>query len=257
MSWSAKRRLIIILLVLLVAGGVGGAYYYFFVRIPVSCSDNIQNQGELGVDCGGPCAKVCESEALPLSVEWVRPFKISPGKYDAAALVVNRNTNFGILKFNYKLTLYDNNNVHVAERSGSIFLNPNEKALVFESGLDTGQRDAVRAFIEYDKAEVSANWVRTGDLSGKPKLSVAMEKVTEGATPTVSADIINDNPVDVGNINVSVVVYDADDNAMAVSTTFIDVLPRNQTQSVVFTWPAPFNSKSKRVDIFPRVNNMI
>lgn len=39
------------------------------VYVKPSCSDGIQNQGELGVDCGGPCLKCESSEITEKAIE--------------------------------------------------------------------------------------------------------------------------------------------------------------------------------------------
>ena len=254
MSWSAKRQLFIIFLLCLFFGSIFGVYYYFNIRVPVSCTDTKQNQGELDVDCGGPCVNICESEILPLTVEWARSFKISNGKYDAAAVIVNRNNYLGISKFKYRLSLYDSRNVHVAEKDGEIFINPNEKVVIFESSIDTGEREATRAILEYNEEKLLQGWVRVGDLSLKPRISVGNEKLTEGARPSLSAEITNDSPSDIRNIDVSAVVYDENNNAMAVSSTFVSILSRGETQTVTFTWPEPFKNKPKTKDILPRID---
>ncbi|KKQ81410.1 MAG: hypothetical protein UT05_C0017G0003 [Parcubacteria group bacterium GW2011_GWF2_38_76] len=231
-----------------------GIYYYFFLKTPISCSDGKKNQGELDIDCGGPCSEICESEILPLSVEWVRPFKLLNGKYDVAAMVVNRNTTFGIPSFNYKFSVFDDKNVNVTDKNGSVFINPNEKVLLFISGLDSGQRSVSKAFLEYNKDKKEEGWLRVGDISDKPRLSVENEKVVEGNTPRLYADIINSSPYDLRNIEVSAIVYDEQDNAMAVSRTMIDFLIKDSREQVVFTWPSPFNFKWKRIDILPRID---
>ena len=254
MSWALKRQIFIIFLLSLFFGSIFGVYYYYNIRVPVSCTDSKQNQGELGIDCGGPCVNICESEIIPLSVEWVRPFKVAEGSYDAGAMIVNRNSYLGIPKFKYRLSLFDSKNVHVSEREGEIFINPNEKVLLFVSGLDTGEREATRAILEFQEDKLLQGWKRSEDISKKPKLSVGNEKTTEGEKPSLSAEITNSSPYDVKDINVSAVVYDEKNNAIAVSSTFISDLLKDSTETVYFTWPRAFSDKPKRVDIFPRID---
>ncbi|MEI6297008.1 MAG: hypothetical protein WCO84_05190 [bacterium] len=254
MSWRLRRQLFIVFILCLFFGSLVGLYYYFNVRVPISCTDGIKNQGEIDVDCGGPCVKICASEVKDLSVEWVRPFKISDGKYDVAAMMVNRNNLFGISKFNYRFTLFDDKNVHVAEKTGTIFINPNEKVLITESGLDTGKRVVSRAFLEYSEDRLEQGWVRTEETSDKPKLLVGNEKVTAGPNPKISAEITNDSPYDISNINVAIAVYDKDGNAIAVSSTYLDRINKGTTENIVFTWPEAFSSEWKSYDILPRAD---
>lgn len=254
MSWSARRQLLIIFILLFVFGGGTFSYYYFFVKTPASCFDGRQNQGESGIDCGGPCSAICESEVIPLSVEWTRPFKLQDGKYDVAAMVENRNISFGISKFAFTFSTFDENNVHITDKSGTVFINPNEKVLIFTSELDSGKRSVARAFLEFSDNIKEQGWARVGDISEKPRLSVENERVVEGDTPRLYADILNSSPYDIKNIEVSAVVYDENDNAIAASKTLVNILAQGSKQPVVFTWPAPFSAKWKRVDILPRID---
>lgn len=256
MSWSAKRQLFIIILLCLFIGIIGGVYYFLEIRVPISCTDGKKNQSELGVDCGGPCEAVCEEEIIDLSVEWVRPFKVVNGKYDVAALVVNKNNNLGIPKFKYRFSLFDSGGVHVSESEGEIFINPNEKAVVFVSGLNTGERDATKAIFEFENDKTRQGWKRIISSPSNIKLSVDNKKITEGPNPSLSAEIINSSPYDAKDINISTVVYDANGNAMAVSSTYISSLLKNSSQVIVFTWPEPFKNVPKSSDVLPRINNI-
>jgi len=254
MSWGSKRQLLIIFSFIIILGIGLGVYYFLLVRIPTGCTDKVQNEGELGIDCGGPCDKICSNEIIPLSVEWKRVFKTNDGKYDAAALVVNKNNFLGIPAVGYMFSLKDSRGVFVTEKSGSIFINPNEKVLIFETGFSSGNRIVSKAEFEFDKEKDKQGWVRVKDTSEKPKLTVEDEAVTESDNPKISANIVNNSPYDIYDIAVPVIVYDEEDNAMAVSSTYIKVLPKDSSYNVQFTWPSPFKSKYKRIDILPRVN---
>lgn len=254
MSWNTKRQLFIIFLLLSLFGGLFAVYYFFNIRVPVSCTDGKQNQGELDVDCGGPCQEVCEKEILPLVVEWTRPFKLQNGKFDVAAMVVNRNNFLGIPKFNYKFSLFDDRNIYISEKEGSVFINPSEKVLVFVSGIDSGKRSVTRAFLEYSDKKTEQGWQRIGDTSDRPKLSVENENLIEGDMPRLYADIVNSSPYDIRDVDIAAVVYDENDNAMAASKTVISNLSKDTREQVVFTWPEPFPSVGKRVDILPRID---
>lgn len=254
MSWSTKRQLFIVFLITLLFGAIFGVYYYFLIRVPVSCVDGLQNQDELGVDCGGPCEAICDSEIQDLSIEWVRPFKVSEGVYSVAAKVTNRNRLLGIKNFSYRFALYDDKDVFVSEKNGSIFINPNEKIIIFESNIRTGNRNVKRAFLEYSKNKGDQGWVRVKDLSSAPKLSVGNIVVEDVGKPRISAEIINSSPFPVGEVNVTVAIYDKSGNAMAVSSTFIDNMGRDSTETVNFTWPLPFPAEYGEKDILPRIN---
>jgi len=53
-SWRSQRRIGAILVVFTFFGIFGAVSYWRFKALP-TCSDNIKNQDELAVDCGGSC----------------------------------------------------------------------------------------------------------------------------------------------------------------------------------------------------------
>ena len=66
-SWRARHRLITVLSIVAVIAGVFFAGYALF-RAEPSCSDNLKNQNELGVDCGGGCERVCREEVVEMQI---------------------------------------------------------------------------------------------------------------------------------------------------------------------------------------------
>jgi len=231
---------------------IAGVMFFAF-RTPPSCFDKVQNQDELGVDCGGSCSAVCQSEVIPLVKRWQRFFKMGEGRYDVVAWIDNPNINFGISKFKYRLALYDEKNVFIAERLGEVFLNPNEEKVIFEAEVETGNRVPKKAFLTEYKPEEQV-WERITPDPKRPVLRVGNKNLKEGASPKISADIINDSPRDAEGVNVVVVAYDESGNAIAASATNIDVISKNSTEIAFFSWPASFGAKVANYDIFPRVN---
>ncbi len=250
LPWSLKRQLIYLFLVFSLFVALLVAGYFVFIRKAPSCGDGIQNQDELGVDCGGGCGAVCKSEILMPIKKWSRVFKVKDGLYDTATLIENPNNTLGVKSFRYNFKLHDKNGILITDRIGQVFLNPNEKMVIFESGIDTGKRLAERAFIEFDKNQ---DWIRLENVE-RPKIISQNTTVVAGNMPRVFAEIKNTSLFDVSNINVVVVIYDDDDNAIGISSTFINYLAKDSVQDVTFTWPGPFPGQPKTVEIFPRVN---
>ncbi|MEK9179526.1 MAG: hypothetical protein AAB893_03605, partial [Patescibacteria group bacterium] len=148
-SWSVKRQATYLAIVLAFFGVIFVLVYLVFLRRPASCTDGLQNQTELGVDCGGVCEKVCAVEVSPLIKEWARLFKIGEGKYDVAALIQNPNFNLGLKRLDYTFKIYDRDNLFITEKSGSVFVNARDKFVIFETNLDTGKRIPINAIVEF------------------------------------------------------------------------------------------------------------
>ena len=85
LSWGAKRKILIALVVCAIAAA--GIFWYVAHSVyrPPSCTDGKKNQGEAGVDCGGPCARLCKVVSLPPIVHWQRAFPVTESVYNVVA----------------------------------------------------------------------------------------------------------------------------------------------------------------------------
>ncbi|MBT3356374.1 hypothetical protein HN784_01315 [bacterium] len=113
---SRKRaRLIFAYLGLFVV--VGGSLF-LIVRSTPSCEDGRRNQGEVDVDCGGPCKPCTELITLePIKIdryEWVYSYD---NNYDFVGVMKNPNNKYGASEFKYR--------VNVETQNGEKFVQPN------------------------------------------------------------------------------------------------------------------------------------
>jgi hypothetical protein len=250
MDWGTRRKIMIIGTVFAVALAALGVFYFLFLKPAPSCSDKVQNQGELGVDCGGPCAAVCPGEATDLVVFWSRAFKVTDGIYDAAALVENPNINFGLKNLPYSFKIYDENNLLITERKGNTFSNPKERFVIFESRIDTGQRIPARATLELGEEQ----WTRIASPQSKINLELQNKVFTPEPRPYLTADLSNPSPFDAPNVEAVAVISDSSGNVIGVSGTYIERLGKGETKKLTFTWPNLFQTTPSQIDIFYRLN---
>lgn len=249
-TWASTRKaaytLGVIMFFIIIAIAV---YFLQYYKSP-TCTDEKQNQDEEGVDCGGSCAIVCPTSIANPIVFWSRVFPVSHGLYNAVAYVENPNANLGVTQVIYRFRLYDEKNVLVAERVGKAFIAPNERFAILEPRINTGERIPKRAFFEFIKF---SDWTKLG--KDMPKMLVRGEKFSNIDTaPRVDATLQNGTIVDISDINVVAIVYDKNDNAIAVSATKVDKLKADSSYDLVFTWDVPFPSTPSRVEVIPRVD---
>jgi len=214
-----------------------------------TCFDNKQNQDEKGVDCGGVCVKACASQVRELKIYWARPLKVALGWYDLSALVENLNQNLGAREVNYTFSLYDTNNVLITKRTGTTYVNPGEKFAIFESRIETGAREAQKAFLEFSSPLV---WEKAVTM---PK-NIYLEKrdFVNTPKPELHYTVTNGGLKQVKNLQITVVLSDINGNSFAVSATKIDSLEPNAKQEIYFTWPTPFVENPTYVDTYWRLN---
>jgi hypothetical protein len=249
LSWNRRRQLAYLLGVIIFIVTVTGFGYWYTKPLP-TCSDGRQNQEEIGVDCGGPCVKVCRDQVIPVQTLWVRPFSIVSGTYSVMGLFENQNRTLGVDRLFYTIRLTNDLGATVATRKGEVFVNPQEKFVIFEPNINTDNQAALRAFIDFtsdtgwDKPEIA-----------KPVLSVTRKEFNfADETPKLHALVTNESNYDLENIVVPVVVSDGQQNAFTGSATLIEELGRGQTKDVYFTWPQALIKTPEYVDFYPRAN---
>jgi hypothetical protein len=226
---------------------VGGPVAYLIFSKPPTCFDGIQNQGETAIDRGGPCALLDPNALSPASVLWARSFHVRSGAYNAIAFIQNTNANAGVQQVGYHFGLYDDQNVLIAERTGTTFIMPGSVTPVFEGAIDTGNRVVAHTYFDFTEP---LTWERLYDTSGT--VSVSNTQISDVQTqPRVTATVTNTSVADMSGITFIAAVYDPAGNAFAASQTVLTSLPAGGSQQIIFTWPDSFNVTVGRVQIVP------
>lgn len=248
-SWVAKKKFIYLSIPVLI------------ILIPVvflvwqnwprpSCVDNKQNQQEEGVDCGGPCTP-CVAKPVEMVTHWVKPFKISEGRYDVAALMENTNANYAIKNLEYQFKVYDSSNILIGQKKGSTFVNPQEKFLIFEANIDTGLKVPARAFLDIEEG-YNSKWEYV--KKDKPSISIVSKKFINEPFARFEVLVKNNLPTDIDGLTAGGVLLDKNNNAFAASITSIGTLKGDSAQLITFTWPKPFLELPALDEIYLRAN---
>lgn len=217
-----------------VAGVVGfiilvALWQAFFTSTP-TCSDGVKNGTETGIDCGGTCSLVCKNQAQLPNVKWARSFQTNTSRYTAAAYVENPNPTSGAKNVHYAFQLYDDKNVLVVEREGTIDLPPTRLVPIVETGINIGQRTVARTVFSFESIP---EWHRVTAERANLRFT-SQDLAADGAR--LSGVVMNDSLVDPGKVTVVAVLFDAQNVARAASKTVLNV-PKKSSQPVVFTWP--------------------
>ncbi len=190
-----------------------------------------------------------ENALSPAPILWARSFAVRDGSFNAVAYIQNSNEGAGVKRVSYRFALYDTDNVLVAEREGSTFIMPGQITPVFESGIQTGNRPAVRTYFIFRESPV---WQRMQDRSRI--VVVNDKKISETTTqPRLTATVTNSSVKDMVEVLLIATVFDQAGNAFATSQTKIPKLRAGEKQDITFTWPDPFTVTVGRIDIIPLV----
>lgn len=250
MEWRLRRQIIIFLLV---TGffSLTAILLYLVYNVKPSCQDGKQNQDELGIDCGGICAKVCLSEVSTPVIWWQQAFRLKDGYYGAAALIENKYDHFGISHLDYLFRFYDENQNLIGMVPGETYVNPNERLVIYAPNVNLKEAVPARTMFEVG----TTTWQREKKL--RPiQISVAESTFAKLPFPQVRSSLHNDSLETYRDIEVVVVLSDGQRNVIAVSRTFVEVLAPNETKDIFFTWPEQFENQiaDPVIDIHPRFN---
>ncbi|MEK7539321.1 MAG: hypothetical protein AAB595_01630 [Patescibacteria group bacterium] len=253
MTWAFRRQIFYVFALVLFLTVFGYLISYPSLNKAPSCTDNKQNGTETGVDCGGFCAEACLTQVDAISVLWTRAFKIIPGRYNAVAYLENHNKNAALEKINYKFRFADANNIYIGKREGNTFIPPGGKIAIFEPGIDIGNSIPVYTTFEFTQIP---RWIQVSQEKIN-QLQVSVSNITlanEDTSPTLSATIKNNSFFAIPKMNVVAILYDANHNAVSVSSTYLQTLVGEESRDVNFTWPEPMSSKVIVKEIIPLYN---
>lgn len=254
-SWATKRKLAYSgIMIVLAAIFVGFPLYLSFYKAP-SCSDGIQNQKELGIDCGGPCSKLCQSAFLSPEVSWTKFEKVSEGVYNLAAYVINPNINGAVTSASYKFSLFDKDGILITEVPGSAIIPAHRNTLVFAGSVITQKRPLVRAIFEFTR---TPQWQKSSDTLGR--LGIIDKKYTEDQVSNNSSlEIVLENRglLPYEGMKIGSILYDSADNAIGFSSTVIDTIAPGARESAIFTWPLSRQGKVASIEVLPVVMPVI
>ena len=253
MSWSLKRQLLYIAILVVFILAFGYLLIAPLTRTTPTCTDGKKNGTELGVDCGGACALACIFQVEDVSILWSRVFRVIPGRYNAVAYLENHNKNSITTKIKYRFRFADKDNIYIGKREGEAYIPPGQKFAIFEPGIGVGNSIPVYTNFEFLELPVLINvpYEKINQL----KISVSQIKLeNQDTSPHLSAIIKNDSLFTVPEVNVIALMYDKYGNAVSASRTYLDVLKKEESQVVDFTWPEPIKTEIVAKEVIPIYN---
>ena len=141
--------------------------YFLYLKPAPTCFDNMENQGEEGIDCGGPCAKVCTPVSIqPIEVVSgsVMTFATSLNHVTFLARITNVNSDFAARSFDYHFDLYDATGVVIQSLSGQSFIYAGEaKYLILPNEEVTSSVSNVAFMV------LNPIWAKSSDLGTAPR----------------------------------------------------------------------------------------
>lgn len=258
LDYRLQKQLIIIFVYLLIFSLIGFSVYYIWFRQKPSCFDNIKNQDEEEIDCGGLCIS-CEVKALRnIEIIWTKAFSVKPfdnaqseGVYDLAAKIENSSSNYGAEKISFEFKLYDRDDNLIMSKNGMFFILPNETKYIIEQAVKTQ-----KSVSKINLVLGAPDWKKLKDFKKtevfiKNKQNFPLET---GGFYRVSGEVKNDSPFDFEIVTVDVVLFDNQNQPIGAGKTTINTLVTGEARYFTATWYSPIESEVVSTEAIPETN---
>jgi len=251
-TWATKRKLTYASGVIAAALVIIGIPAFLLLYKAPTCSDGIQNEGEQGIDCGGPCRTLCQTDFLSPVVVWANSEEVTPGHYNLGAYIENPNIDGGATNVPYQFSVFDSQGIFITRVTGTMDIPPNRNTLAFIGSVNMGQRVPAAGGVQFSFTSAPV-WAKAGDTLGN--LSISNKQYNEDSSgASLQATITNTGLTSYNNMTVFSILSDANGNELAFSKTFIDSIAGGASVVAPFTWPTSFNGAVVSEDILPVVS---
>ncbi len=169
MARRLKKQLIYAASFAVLLAIVIGGFYWRYLRPTPTCFDGIQNQGEQGIDCGGPCTKVClPSNLMPLArVDRILVLRPDASHISLLTQVSNPNFSYAVRSFSYSFELLDASGTVTQEFTGDSFIYAGEVKYILVPNVPASP------FVDVEFKTSGEDWISARDLPGPPNFNTA------------------------------------------------------------------------------------
>lgn len=218
---------------------VFGVYGFFVFSKAPDCFNGSKDGDEREADCGGSCIRVCTADAVLPTVQFARAVEVTEGVWGAVAYLENKNVGVGARNVPYVFKLYDDDNLLLYERHGTVYVPPRKTFAVFEGKMLSGDRVPTRALFEFSDEPVFFK-------IEEPELLITTRGfTTDERSSSLEAIVTNPARTPVEGIEATALLFGSDGNVTAASATRISRLEGRAGAVLVFTWPRVIEEPSR------------
>jgi hypothetical protein len=249
----AMKQLAYFLFFVIVIGSISYGLF-IWIRVEPTCFDGIKNQEEEGIDCGGPCERICLESLSPLKITASDLIQVEENDYDFVAKINNSNLTHGSGEVKYELRLKNSSGGVVKTLEGEFHILPGQTRYIFIS--------PIRLVSPASSAELvitEPNWQQLTDFSvGDIRLVVQRKEYTEVREENIFGKaegvIFNNSEFDFDRVEVLVVLYDVSGDVLAAGTTNIRTFLSNKENFFEVSWFREFEGSVSRVEVQATTN---
>lgn len=240
-----RKQIIIVIVYLVIFGLIAAGIYFLFLKPQLpSCSDGIQNQGEAGVDCGGPCSACPWQLQNELEVISAKAIKTQENYFDLVAKIKNQNKDAGAKSFSYAFNLYDSGNNLIFSKEGSSYILPQQTKHIIEQKISVSS--------EIYNIEFKILNVFWQELSGyeEPELLIRNQNFEQSENfSRVTATMENRSNYDFDTIDIYAILFDKNSEILAVGKNEVKTVFSKENRYFEIAWFFPINGQVAKADI--------
>lgn len=246
-----KKQIIIAIIFFLIAGLLVFGIYFLLLKPAPSCFDKIQNQGEEGVDCGGPCIPCEQLQLRQIQTLLVKYVQAEQNFYDVVAKIKNPNFNYGVPSLSYTFNFYDSQNQLISSVKDSSFILPTQIKYLVASRIKLN-KTPLKVTLTFNKI----NWQKIKDsVINLPIIDKNYKLTTDGiGFSQLSGKVINKTNYNFQRIEIKGVLLDSSNNVTAINKTEINDVFSGETRDFKFFWSKPFAGEVADSDIIADTN---
>ncbi len=214
-----------------------------FQTTTASCFDNVQNQNETGVDCGGSCAScaIKNLEAVRLLTP-VKFFSLSSGETVLLAEVLNPNADYDAVNTSYIFKIYNADSQLLQRVSGAIIIYGGERRYIFSADVSLAAQTIARVDIEFLKPD----WRSVGE-SLRPNFAPTSKIKTEISEKNikVSGSLNNQSSLAVQEVELIAILHDRLNQPIFASKTILTDINGLEERTFVISFPSDSSLASR------------
>lgn len=203
-----------------------GIGFLLFKSSPASlptCTDGVQNQGEIEIDCGGPyCTSCAVAKVRPLYLEnHVQAFHSSAGETVLFAEVVNPNETLGVQEFSYRFLVYNFYGDLIESIPGTNSIGPSERRYLFAPNVSHNFDSIERVTLSIDAVEES-KWI-LGEYFAHPTVVLTRQRfvIDESGKMFIEGAIRNESSIYASEVTIIALVFDERGSELIGSQTLV------------------------------------
>lgn len=197
------------------------AVYFLFFQSKATCFDGIQNQGEKGIDCNGPCGPCPEDIREQLQIISQEIIPTLENNFDLIAKIKNPNKEWGVESLKYKF----------GTRQGEVYLLPQETKYIIEQKVSAESLNKIELELE------EINWRKLKDFSElELKIKNQKQELTENGFNKLLGVVENKSNFDLDKIEVFGMLF-SNGKIVAAGKTDVRTVLKGESRYFEIIWP--------------------